>query len=289
MECRDRNGQIIAGGESQDAFLEKLYGTGMGRAFLKILVKPWISRLGGVVLSTKLSSLAIPRFIRNNEIDMSQYESRKFHSYNDFFTRKIKEGMRPVEQGADNFIAPCDSRLTVHEICAGATFNIKNTEYTIESLLRNNALADEYRGGQLLLFRLTVDDYHRYCYADSGVKGEDNYIAGVFHTVNPFAGQIFPIYKENSRCYCALETENFGKLLHMEVGALMVGKIVNYHKHGGFSFKRGQEKGRFEFGGSTVILCVKKDVLRVDEDILENSREGIETKVRMGEKIGERA
>lgn len=220
---------------------------------------------------------------------MSQYESRKFHSYNDFFTRKIKEGMRPVEQGADNFIAPCDSRLTVHEICDGATFNIKNTEYTMESLLRNNALADEYRGGLLLLFRLTVDDYHRYCYADSGVKGEDNYIAGVFHTVNPFAGQIFPIYKENSRCYCALETENFGKLLHMEVGALMVGKIVNYHKHGGFSFKRGQEKGRFEFGGSTVILCVKKDVLRVDEDILENSREGIETKVRMGEKIGERA
>ena len=68
----------------------------------------------------------------------------------------------------------------------------------------------------------------------------------------------------------------------------MVGKIVNYHKHGGFSFKRGQEKGRFEFGGSTVILCVKKDVLRVDEDILANSREGIETKVRMGEKIGER-
>lgn len=246
MECRNRKGQIIAGGEKQDAFLEKLYGTGKGRKLLKILVRPWVSKLGGAVLSTRISSLGIPKFIRDNKIDMSQYEARKFRSYNDFFTRKIKAGMRPIEPASDSFIAPCDSRLT-------------------------------------------VDDYHRYCYVDNGVKSRDTYINGVFHTVNPYAGQILPIYKENSRCYCALETENFGKLLHMEVGALMVGKIVNYHRQGGFSFKRGQEKGRFEFGGSTVILCAKKDVLRIDEDILANSREGIETKVRMGEKIGEKA
>ena len=272
----------------QDAILRKLYGTAGGRMVLKVLVRPWVSRLGGAVLSSRISKLAIPGFVKKNGIDMRQYEHKRYKSYNDFFTRRIRKGMRPVEPEPAGFISPCDSRLTVHEICDGASFHIKNTQYTMHSLFRDSRLAEEYRGGLLLLFRLTVDDYHRYCYTDNGTKSCDIYINGVFHTVNPFAGQILPIYKENSRCYCALETENFGKLLHMEVGALMVGKIVNYHKHGGFSFKRGQEKGRFEFGGSTVILCVKKDVLRVDEDILANSREGIETKVRMGEKIGER-
>ena len=288
MECKDRKGMPVPSDAQQDAVLRKLYGTAGGRMALKVLVRPWVSRFGGAVLSSGISKLAIPGFVKKNGIDMRQYEHRRYKSYNDFFTRRIRKGMRPVEQQPAGFIAPCDSRLTVHEICDGATFHIKNTQYTMHSLFRDSKLADEYRGGLLLLFRLTVDDYHRYCYADNGTKSCDTYINGVFHTVNPFAGQIFPIYKENSRCYCTLETENFGKLLHMEVGALMVGNIVNYHKHGGFSFKRGQEKGRFEFGGSTVILCVKKDVLRVDEDILTNSREGIETKVRMGEKIGER-
>lgn len=107
--------------------------------------------------------------------------------------------MRPVEQEPAGFIAPCDSRLTVHEICDGATFHIKNTQYTMHSLFRDSKLADEYRGGLLLLFRLTVDDYHPVRYADNGTKSCDTYINGVFHTVNPFAGQIFPIYKENSR------------------------------------------------------------------------------------------
>lgn len=288
MECKDRKGRLVKGGEQQDAFLSRLYGTASGRAMLKVLVKPWVSRLGGAVLSSRVSKLAIPVFVQKNNIDMRQYEGKRFKSYNDFFTRKIRQGMRPVAQEPETFIAPCDSRLTVHPIEEGARFSIKNTEYTMQSLLRDRELSEEYRGGLLLLFRLTVDDYHRYCYADEGTKSCDTYIKGVFHTVNPFAGQIFPIYKENSRCYCMLETKNFGKLLHMEVGALMVGKIVNYHTHGGKSVKRGQEKGRFEFGGSTVIICVKKGMLQVDEDILENSRLGIETKVRMGEKIGSR-
>ncbi len=288
MECKDRKGMPVPSDAQQDAILRKLYGTAGGRMALKVLVRPWVSRLGGAVLSSRISKLAIPGFVKKNGIDMRQYEHKRYKSYNDFFTRRIRKGMRPVEPEPAGFISPCDSRLTVHEICDGASFHIKNTQYTMHSLFRDSRLAEEYRGGLLLLFRLTVDDYHRYCYTDNGTKSCDTYINGVFHTVNPFAGQILPIYKENSRCYCTLETENFGKLLHMEVGALMVGKIVNYHKHGGFSFKRGQEKGRFEFGGSTVILCVKKDVLRVDEDILANSREGIETKVRMGEKIGER-
>jgi phosphatidylserine decarboxylase len=65
-----------------------------------------------------------------------------------------------------------------------------------------------------------------------------------------------------------------------------VGKIVNHHQAA--SVKRGQEKGYFQFGGSTVVLLLKKDTLKMDADILENSASGIETVVRFGEKIGEK-
>ena len=129
-----------------------------------------------------------------------------------------------------------------------------------------------------------MGDYHRYCYAESGEKGENIRIPGVFHTVNPAANDRYPIYKENTREYTLLETRQFGTVLQMEVGATMVGRIVNYH--GAKTVTRGEEKGRFEFGGSTVILCLEKDRAMVDADILKNTAAGIETVVKMGEKIG---
>ena len=135
-----------------------------------------------------------------------------------------------------------------------------------------------------MLFRLTVDDYHRYCYVDSGEKSKNHWLPGVFHTVNPAAAAVYPIYKENTRCYSFIESENFGRILQMEVGALMVGKIVNYEEAARVA--RGSEKGRFEFGGSTIVVVLPRRCCVIDADILENSRAGIETKVKYGERIG---
>jgi phosphatidylserine decarboxylase len=70
----------------------------------------------------------------------------------------------------------------------------------------------------------------------------------------------------------------------MEVGALLVGKIVNHHECA--NVLRGEGKGYFQFGGSTVVLLLERDAAQIDEDILENSGMHIETIVRMGEKIG---
>ena len=106
----------------------------------------------------------------------------------------------------------------------------------------------------------------------------------MLHTVNPLANDHFPIYKENAREYCLLRTDTFGELVMMEVGALMVGRIVNHH--GAARVLRGQEKGYFQFGGSTIVLLVQPGMARIDRDILDNSRNGIETIVRMGERIG---
>ncbi len=181
-------------------------------------------------------------------------------------------------------IAPCDSKLTALKISPESRFSLKHTEYTLESLLRSEQLARKYSGGYALIFRLTVDDYHRYCYVADGKKDENVCIPGVLHTVNPVANDHYPIYKENSREYSILHSDNFGDILMMEVGALLVGKIVNHHRCANVS--RGEEKGYFQFGGSTVVLLLERDAVQIDEDILENSDMHIETIVRMGEKIG---
>ena len=145
------------------------------------------------------------------------------------------------------------------------------------------ALADEYRGGLCLVFRLTVDDYHHYHFIDDGTADKDHFIKGVFHTVNPIASDYYPIYKTNSRSYTVLHTKHFGDVVQMEVGAMMVGKITNLNKK---TFKRGEEKGYFEFGGSTVILFIKKDIVDIDKDILNISKNEDEVRVLMGERIG---
>ena len=157
---------------------------------------------------------------------------------------------------------------------------------TAEQLLRNGELAKEYAGGTLLIFRLTVDDYHRYGYPDSGVKGETVHIKGVYYTVNPIAFRNYRVFRENTREYTVLHSDNFDDLVIMEVGATLVGRISNLH--GARRVSRGEEKGHFDFGGSTIVMLVKPGVLRVDEDILRNNADGCETVIRYGERIGER-
>ena len=284
MKIKYRDGRTFESPNGQDKLLGKLYGSAAGRILLRPLTSPWVSRCAGWFMSQKVSCVLIPSFVRKNNIDMSQYEERAFASYNDFFARRIREGKRPVDMEKSHLISPADSKLTVLPISMDGRFTIKHTEYTVSSLLKNTDLARQYESGQLLIFRLTVDDYHRYCYMADGVKEDNVFIPGKLHTVNPIANDYFPIYKENAREYTVLHTEAFGDILIMEVGALMVGKIKNHH--GKAQVRRGQEKGYFEFGGSTVVALMKKDKVMIDADLICNTHDGYETVVRMGEKIG---
>lgn len=280
---KDRQGNIVKGIEGQDQLLKKLYGTSMGRCALKILVSPFVSKLGGLYMSSPLSKRHIRSFIVNNDIDMSQYEEKKYRSYNDFFTRRIKEGQRPFADDKNLLMAPADSKLTCYHITPDALFHIKGTAYRLKDLLADEKLAAEYDQGTCLIFRLAVDDYHRYSYIDDGQIVARKYIPGVFHTVNPLANDYYPIYKTNSREYTVIDTVNFGKVIQMEVGAMMVGKIVNYDHQMAY---KGREKGYFEFGGSTVVLFFKERTVEIDQDILDNSMQDIETRVKLGETIG---
>ena len=151
-------------------------------------------------------------------------------------------------------------------------------------MIRSGELPKKYEYEYIGIFRLCVYDYHRFHFIDDGIKSHERHINGVFHTVNPIANDVYPIYKENTREYCVHRTENFGDVIVMEVGALLVGRIVNNMEK--CRTKKGAEKGYFEYGGSTVVLIFKKDAIIPDEDILVNTVAGYETKVNMGEKIG---
>lgn len=285
MLSKDRQGNLISANENQDKVLEMLYRTAAGRQILKILTMPEVSKIGATLLDSRLSVPFIKGFIRKNHIDMNEYEEDTYQSYNHFFTRHIKEGKRPFASNPQVLCAPCDSKLTVHSISPEGGFHIKHTIYTMDSLVRSKKLARHYYGGLLCIFRLTVDDYHHYAYVDSGKKTRNFHIPGVLHTVNPIANDVYPIYTENTREFSVLQSENFGNILMMEVGALMVGKIVNHHEE--TTVERGLEKGFFEFGGSTVVLAFEPGKVQLDTDILTNSQKGFETKVKMGERIGE--
>jgi len=285
MKRKTRDGVLIDQPDGQDRLLKALYGCAAGRMLLKPLTRPALSRAAGRFLSTKFSCFLIKPFIRANQIDMEQFEATEYASYNEFFSRKIRPSARKVDFEPAHLISPCDSKLTALPIDASTRFTLKHTEYSVASLLKNDELAQAYTGGYALIFRLTVDDYHRYCYFDDGAKEEQVRLPGALHTVNPIANDYFPIYKENAREYTILHTRSFGDAVMMEVGALMVGRIVNHHEKA--TVVRGQEKGYFQFGGSTVVVLLKAGAAVIDEDILLNSREGVETVVRMGEKIGQ--
>ena len=215
---------------------------------------------------------------------MSQYAPQKYRCYNDFFSRKIREGARPIDPCSRNLISPCDSKLSVFPITEDCRFRIKHTEYTVASLLQDPELAAQYRRGYALIFRLTVDDYHRYCYVADGTREDFRRIPGILHTVKPIASDRFPIYKDNAREFTLLHTDAFGDVVVMEVGALMVGKIKNHANS--LQVSRGEEKGYFQFGGSTIVLLLKEGTVEIDSDLLENSQLEMETIVRLGEKIG---
>lgn len=273
----DRKTKIIKE-EKEDKINIFLYNTIIGRIILKLLITKPISKLYGYYLDSKLSKLKIKNFIIKNHINMDDYIKEDYQSFNDFFKRKINLNKRPISNDKNILISPCDAKLSVYKI-NNNLFQIKNSYYKLEDLTKSK---DYLNYDYALIFRLCVDDYHRYCYIDNGTRSKYHHIKGVLHTVRPIAQEKYPIFSQNEREWTILHTENFQDVLQIEIGALMVGKIVNQNDI--YSFKKGEEKGYFKFGASTICLLIK-DVI-IDQDLIDNTNNNLETIVKMGEKIG---
>ncbi len=260
-----------------------LYRTFAGRLILKILCKPSVSDLAGRFLDTRMSCRLIPSFVRKNHIDLTEFES-DFSCFNDCFSRKIKPGFRPFDRDPQALVSPCDGLLSVYPVSDLTVLPVKQSRYSIPDLLNDRDLACDFADGLCLVFRLCVNHYHRYCYFDDGIKGDNVKIGGILHTVRPIALSEYPVFVQNSREYTVIDTQHFGKAVQMEVGALLVGKIENYHGAG--ACRRGEEKGRFLYGGSTVIVLLQKGSVVMDPAFSQVLGTGGELAVCMGARIG---
>jgi len=268
-------------GKNNKGALNFLYNTALGRLLLKPLCSRVLSKICGAFLSCRLSKPLIKGFVKNNGIKLSDYESDNFKCFNDCFCRKIKPALRPIDNEKTHFISPCDGLLSIYNITDETVLPIKQSSYTVSELLGGDEVYKKYKDGICLVFRLCVDHYHRYCYLDNLKKGKNVFIKGKLHTVRPIALERYPVFVQNCREYTVMETENFGTVTQIEVGAMLVGKIKNNHGEGEFS--RGEEKGMFLYGGSTIVVLVEKDRLHINKTYFEETENGNETPVKMGE------
>ena len=276
-------------GSNQEITTEKskslrfLYNTFLGRIVLKVLYNKWVSKLVGIILGTHISKIMINNYIKKNNIDMARFEKKDYYSFNDFFTRKIKSFDKPKDLSA--FIANCDSKISIYDISKDLLLDIKNSKYSIRELIDDNELAQKYENGICIIYRLEPQDYHHYIYIDDGNLLMHKKIQGKLHTVNPIVYDKYKVFVENTREVSLLDTKRFGKIVQIEVGALCVGKINNKNNK---LFKRFEEKGFFEFGGSTIIHLIEKDMVSINPQIKRNTRDGYETLVKIGQVIGKR-
>lgn len=266
--------------------LHFLYRTHCGRLLLKLLVRPSVSRAAGRFLSGRCSKPLIRPFIRKNRIatDDVLVPPGGFASFNDFFTRKRRISF--PDDLHDRLISPCDGRLSRIPLRGETFLEVKNSVYTLTDLLCDAELAKSFEGGEALVFRLMPVDYHRYSYPADGTVTASKTIRGVLHTVRPIALRTVPVFFQNFREYQVIETEKFGRMVQMEVGALFVGRISNHSRpEENMTVAAGEEKGYFEFGGSTIILLREKNAPELNEKIRTATENGAELYVRVGEPL----
>lgn len=265
------------------ALLRFLYRTAPGRVALKLLCMPALSRMAGRFLDSPLSRPLIAPFLRKNGIRRADYLPESYRCFNDCFTRRIRPELRPVDMAADALIAPCDGLLSAYRIEAGAVIPAKQSRYAIADLLGSEADARAFEGGVCLVFRLCVENYHRYCYVDGGRALRWRKLAGELHTVRPIALESEPVFVRNCREATLMQTDHLGLCAQIEVGAMLVGRIANHPAPP--RFERGMEKGMFLYGGSTVILLLRADCAKIEPEAFELAARECEIPVRMGERI----
>lgn len=287
-QTKDYEIEKVAG----ENYLNWTYSSPIGLTLLELIVKKKLfSYLYGKHCDSKFSKRKIFDFTKTLDIDMSISEKRveDFSSFNDFFIRKLKPQARKIDKNKNKLISPADGRLTAYtDINIDKLVQIKGLTYTLKELIGDDNLAQKYQGGVCLIFRLCPVDYHRFHFVDSGVCDKTLKIKGLYYSVNPIAlEKKEKLFCENKREWSILHSDNFKDILQIEVGATCVGTIIQTYAPGK-SIEKGEEKGYFKFGGSTTILFLQKGTVEMDSDILTQSSLGYETRVLMGEAIGQK-
>lgn len=259
-----------------------LYGTALGRGTLKLIQRIRADRLAVRFLCSHWSRPLVGWYAKRHGIPVSPEQLRTFRSFRDFFAR-TRDGIQ-IDLAPSHLISPCDGWLSAYPIREDSCFFIKQSHYQLRDLLQSEDLACRYHGGVCLIFRLCASDYHRYCCIDNGYMGESHYIPGTLHSVQPIACEKYPVYILNRRCWTLLATENFGPVVQTEIGALVVGGIVNLRENTRVS--KGMEMGRFELAGSTIVLLLQKGRVELLPAVTDCLSQNMEYRVTQGMWIG---
>ena len=275
-----------------EKYINWAYESPIGKGFVELFIKRKIfSKLYGIYCDSKLSKRKISSFIStfNIDMDMCVNTSSNFENFNEFFIRRLTKEARPINKDKNVLISPGDGRLMAYtNIDINKLIQVKGITYSLSELIEDDEIAKEYNGGICLVLRLCPTDYHRLHFVDDGIAEKSNIVTGNYYSVNPTALERIPkLYCQNKREWSIFHSKNFGDIIHVEVGATCVGSIIQSYTPNK-KVKKGDEKGYFKFGGSTTILFFKKDMVSIDDDILLQSSFGFESKVNMGEKIGEK-
>lgn len=263
-----------------------LYQNPVGKITLNLLLKrKFVSAWAGNYMDSRRSTKRIKPFIAAHAINLDEFipgENGDYKTFNQFFYRRLKPGARPV---GDHLISPADGKiLAFQEMDDLATFFVKGLDFTLSSFLNNQTLAKKYRSGSMAIVRLAPADYHRFHFPASGNASVSSRIKGHYFSVSPLAlNKGLRIFCENQREFCTLSTAKYGDVLLAEVGAAMVGSIIQTYQPG--EVQKGDEKGYFAFGGSSLVLVFEKGKIRFDDDLISNTQKGLETSIKMGENI----
>ncbi len=284
-----KTGEIQTETPPGESFLKLLYNNPFGKTTLLPLIKrKFISKWYGKYMDSPSSINKITGFVRDLNINMDEVEKpiEDFISFNDFFYRKLTPSARPIANG---FVSPGDGKMIAFEnISDVGNFFIKGREFTLNEFLSNKNLANKYKNASMIILRLAPNDYHRYHFPFEGTPSAMVKIEGKYLSVSPYAlaSNFTKVFCENKREYCILSTQQKGDILIAPVGATMVGSIIQTYTPKKL-VKKGDEMGYFAFGGSTIVLLVDADKVKIDSDIIKNTKNKIETFVKMGEKIAE--
>jgi phosphatidylserine decarboxylase len=271
-------------------FLDWLYNSATGRVLTQILFsRRWVSSFYGWLNKQPWSRRKIQPFARRLAINLDELlrPAGSFASFNDFITREIDLSKRPIDNDPQVCVAPVDGRVLVYPVIeTDEFFTIKRGRFNLRALLRDEDMTARYSGGSLFVSRLYLDDYHHFHFPDNGIARAAVAIPGKYFAVSPYSERIaVPFYGENHRMVTLFDTEYFGELAMIEVGAFTIGSIQQRYRPGAW-VRKGDHKGFFELGGSVVVLLFRKDTICFDDDLCKNSLSKIETYVRLGESIG---
>lgn len=259
-----------------------LYGTTPGRWVLSQVMKYHLDKVAVWFLRSPLSKPMVRRYVRQYRIPLTAEEVGGFRTFQEFFVR-FREP-EETDSNPEHLISPCDGKLSVFPVDENSLFHIKNSHYQIKDFIQDEALARTFDGGTCMIFRLSPNDYHHYCYIDDGYQEENHFIPGILHSVQPIACETYPVYVLNRRSWCLLETDHFGPVIWTEIGALVVGGICNPHEN--IRVTKGMEKGHFDLAGSTIVLLFQKDQVALLPELAEALKHTDEVPVTLGMHIG---